>query len=229
MNLQNVSPVDALAIVKQRNRIGTLNSRRDLGRVPGISDWGYRNARNFLRYSEPDKGLEFHGNYQFRLYDTPLFGDFHDLLNEGDERWWDLLNMDNASPAAMHKLRLRWGQKIRAGFLAYRGLGEERPMTDVKLGHKKLFKTRTFPTVKRFVGIENIQLGPIHLDRLYLGNYMITIGQGLVMENTDFFKPRKSGFSWDKRLDGVIGDVSRTEEFALDGIAPEGSVLLFLG
>ncbi len=223
MNLQNVSPVDALAIVKQRNRIGTLNSRRDLGRVPGISDWGYRNARNFLRYSEPDKGLEFHGNYQFRLYNTPLFGDFHDLLNEGDERWWDLLRMDNAAPAVMHKLRLRWGQKIRAGFLGYRGLGEEMPLTEVKMGHKGLFTTRTFPTVKRFVGVENIQLGPIHLDRLYLGNYMITIGQGLVMENTDFFKPRKSGFSWDKRLDGVIGDVSRTEEFALDGIALQAS------
>lgn len=223
MNLQNVSPVDALAIVRQRNRIGALNSRSDLGRVPGISDWGYRNARNFLRYSEPDKGLELHGNYQFRFYNTALFADFHDLLNEGEERWWDLLDMDNAPPATMHKLRLRWGQKIRAGFLAYRNVGEKLPLTEVKMGHEGLFTTRTFPTVKRFVGIENQQLGPIHLDRLFLGNYMVTFGQGLVMENTDFFKPRKSGFSWDKRLDGVIGDISRTEEFALDGIAVQAS------
>jgi len=223
MNLQNVSPVDALAIVKQRDRTGDLRSVRDLSRVPGISDWGYRNARNFLRYSDPGKGLEFHGDYQFRLYNTPLFSDFDDVLNEGEERWWDRLRMDDAPPATMHKVRMRWGQKIRAGFMAYRGLGEQMPLTDVKLGHETLFTTRTFPTVKRFVGIENHQLGPVHLDRLYLGNYMVTIGQGLVMENTDFFKPRKSGFSWDKRLDGVIGDVSRTEEFALDGIAMQAS------
>jgi DNA uptake protein ComE-like DNA-binding protein len=223
MNLQNVSPVDALAIVKQRIRTGGLRYRSDLGRVPGISDWGYRNARNFLRYSEPDKGLEFHGDYQFRLYNTSLFNDFDDVLNEGEERWWDRLRMDDAPPATMHKVRMRWGQKIRAGFMAYRGLGEQMPLTDVKLGHETLFTTRTFPTVKRFVGIENHQLGPVHLDRLYLGNYMVTIGQGLVMENTDFFKPRKSGFSWDKRLDGVIGDLSRTEEFALDGIAMQAS------
>lgn len=223
MNLQNVSPVDALAIVQQRQRTGGLRSRSDLGRVPGISDWGYRNARNFLRYSEPDKGLEFHGDYQLRLYNTPLFSDFDDLLNEGEVRWWDRLGLDNASPATIHKVRMRWGQKIRAGFMAYRGLGEELPLTDVKMGHTSLFTTRTFPTVKRFVGIENQQLGPVHLDRLYLGNYMVTIGQGLVMENTDFFKPRKSGFSWDKRLDGIIGDLSRTEEFALDGIAMQAS------
>jgi DNA uptake protein ComE-like DNA-binding protein len=223
MNLQNVSPVDAVAIVEQRDRIGGLNSRRDLGRVPGMSDWGYRNARNFLRYSDPAKGLEFHGNYQFRFYNTALFGDFHDLLNEGEERWWDVLEMDKAAPAAMHKLRLRWGQKIRAGLMGYRAVGEKMPLTEVKVGHKGLFTTRTFPTVKRFVGLENIRLGPVHLERLYLGNYMVTIGQGLVMENTDFFKPRKSGFSWDKRLDGIIGDVSRTEEFALDGIALQAS------
>jgi len=223
MNLQNVSPVDALAIIKQRNQIGSLSSRRDLSQVPDMSDWGYRNARNFLRYSDPGRALDFHGDYQFRLYSTPLFGDFEDVLNEGEERWWDLLEMDNAAPTAMHKIRLRWGQKVRVGFLAYRGLGEELPLTDVKIAGQELFTTRTFPTVKRFVGLENIKLGPVNLERLYLGNYMVTIGQGLVMENTDFFKPRMSGYSWDKRLDGLIGDISRTEEFALDGIAAQAT------
>jgi DNA uptake protein ComE-like DNA-binding protein len=223
MNLQNVSPVDAVAIIKQRERIGGLNSRSDLGRVPGISDWGYRNARNFLRYTHPGKELDFHGDYQFRIYNTPLFSDFDDILNEGAERWWDLLEMDEAKPTAMHKIRLRWGQTIRAGVLAYRGLGEDMPLTDVKIGGQKLFTTRTFPTVKRYAGIENVRLGPVNVERLYVGNYMVTIGQGLVMENTDFFKPRKSGFSWDKRLDGVIGDITRTEEFALDGIAAQVS------
>ncbi len=223
MNLQNVSPVDAVAIIRQRDRIGGLSSRQDLGRVPGISDWGYRNARNFLRYSDPGTELDFHGDYQFRFYSTPLFSDFDDVLNEGPERWWDLLEMDSAPPAAMHKIRMRWGQKIRAGVLAYRGLGEELPLTEAKFAGEKLFTTRTYPTMKRFAGVENIQLGPVNLERLYVGNYMVTIGQGLVMENTDFFKPRKSGFSWDKRLDGIIGDISRTEEFALDGIAMQAS------
>ncbi len=222
-NLQNVSPVDAVAIIRQRDLIGGLSSRSDLGRVPGISDWGYRNARNFLRYTDPGKELDFHGDYQFRVYNTPLFSDFDDILNEGTERWWDQLEMDQAAPTSMHKIRLRWGQTIRAGVLAYQGLGEERPLTDVNVLGQKLFTTRTYPTLKRFAEVDNIQLGPAHLDKLILGNYMITIGQGLVMENTDFFKPRKSGFSWDKRLDGVIGDISRTEEFALDGVAAQVS------
>ncbi len=44
------------------------------------------------------------------------------------------------------------------------------------------------------------------------------------MQNTDFFKPRNSGYGWDKRYIGIMGDVSQTQEFQLHGVATEFDV-----
>jgi hypothetical protein len=43
------------------------------------------------------------------------------------------------------------------------------------------------------------------------------------MENTEYFKPRKSGYSWDTRYYGILGDMSRTEEYKLSGGAVQAT------
>ena len=40
-----------------------------------------------------------------------------------------------------------------------------------------------------------------------------------MFENTDFFSPRRSGYSWSRRVHGVFPDISRTREYALKGVA----------
>ena len=213
-NLQTIAPPDAAAIYRhtRRNRIERRSSLRN---VPGLTYWGYYNARNFVRYEEPETTDELRGSYQFRAYDTPAFFDVNECLQENRspvggayDSWWDRLNLGQADPIYQHKLRLRWGQDVRAGALAYSGFGSG----------------SDFDALKYHVTIEDKDAGPVHFDNVIVGNYAVAFGQGLVMQNTDFFKPRNSGYGWDKRYIGLIGDLSQTQEFQLHGVATEFDV-----
>lgn len=210
-NLQNVSPPDAAAIFRytRRNRI---ERRSQLKNVPGLTYWGYYNARNFVRYEEPAEPGRFRGSYQYRVYNTPSFFDVEEALREDRnpadsayDSWWDRLELDTAPPVQQHKLRLRWGRDVRAGLLAYKGLasGDD------------------FDNFKFHVTLKDRTLGPVKFDNIILGNYAVAFGQGLVMQNTDFYKPRNSGYGWEQRYIGILGDVSQTEEYKLTGAAGE--------
>ncbi|MBD3347611.1 MAG: hypothetical protein GF400_00245 [Candidatus Eisenbacteria bacterium] len=212
-NLQNVSPSDAAAIYRytRRNRI---EYRSQLRNVPGLTYWGYYNARNFVRYEEPSEAADLRGSYQYRVSSASTLFDVEDCLREdrnpADEAydsWWDRLDLGNDAPTYQHKLRLRWGQDIRAGALAHRGLGADEELDAVKF----------HATVK------DKKAGPVHFDNIILGNYAVAWGQGLVMQNTDFYKPRNSGFGWEHRYIGIIGDLSQTQEFQLSGAAAEAT------
>ncbi len=212
-NLQNVAPPDAAAIYRytRRNRIEYQSALRN---VPGLTYWGYYNARNFVRYEEPEATTGFRGSYQFRSYDPMLF-DEEELLREdrnqsydGYDSWWDRLDLENATPVFQHKLRLRYGKSIRAGALLYSGFGSE----------------GDFDATKAHVTFRDQKLGPVRFDNIILGNYAVAFGQGLVMQNTDYFRSRMSGYGFDTRYIGILGDVSPTQEFQLNGIATEFEV-----
>jgi hypothetical protein len=214
-NLQTLAPPDAAAIYGY-TRGNDIEMRTQLRNVPGLTYWGYYNARNFVRYQDPTEPASLRGSYQFRSYNSPSFFDVEETLREDRnpaagsyDSWWDRLSLDDASPIYQHKLRLRWGQDIRAGALAYYGLGAEMSEPDA---------------FKYHVTFRNKDLGPVHFDNIIVGNYAVAFGQGLVMQNTDFFKPRNSGYGWDKRYIGILGDVSQTQEFQLHGVATEFDV-----
>ena len=201
-SFQNVSPVDAKAIIAARRRVGGFRSARQLRRSPGLRYWAYRNIRDFVVYGRPalEKHLEtVHGNYEVRYYDTPYVLDDAEvarpLVGAGD-------------PAMLHKLTLNLGVGVRAGVMSFRDVDEH----------------AWNETVKGYYGVNDKWLGPFHLKRLYFGNYRVAFGQGLVMDNTDYKLARKTGFGWNKRLIGVRGDLSRSHEFALTGAAMEGSI-----
>ncbi len=206
MDLQNVSPADAVAIYKAVRRQGGIRGSRDLRAVPGLSDWGYRNARNYLGYEETagSRG-KLHGTYTFRSYNTPFFTDDELAINPS--------LMVDPRPDASHKLRLTYDHRFKGGLLWHRNLGEQ-----TFYANHGSFK---IPEMKWFAGIEKQQLGPMLLDRVYLGNYQVSFGQGVVMESGDYFSPRYSGFGFDKRITGIAPDLSRAQEFTLRGAAAE--------
>lgn len=205
MDLQNVSPADAVAIYKQVLRQGGIRGTRDLRAVPGLSDWGYRNARNYLGYDSTRVTKKLHGTYTFRTYNTPFFTD--------EELAIDPNQLVDPRPDVSHKLRMTYDRRYKAGFLWHRSLGE-----------KTIYATDDpikFPETKWFLGIEKQKLGPVRLDRAYVGNYQISLGQGVVMESGDYFSPRYSGFGFDKRITGIAPDLSRSHEFTMRGAAGE--------
>ncbi len=208
IDLQNVSPSDAVAIYNQVKLQGGIRGSRDLRAVPGLSSWGYRNARNYLSYDPSVKRNVLHGAYTFRAYDTPFFAD--------EELAIDPTRLIDPTPDVSHKLRVNYAQSYKAGILWHRSLGEETHYWDV--GGAQI------PQIKWFGGVEKKLVGPVRLDRLYVGNYQISLGQGVAMESGDYFNPRYSGFGFDKRLTGIAPDLSRSREFTLKGVAAEASI-----
>ncbi len=203
MDLQNVSPADAVAIYQGVQRQGGIRGARDLRAVPGLSDWGYRNARNYLGYDSTRHANRLHGTYTFRAYNTPFFAD--------EELAIDPSALIDPRPDVSHKLRMTYGT-VKGGVLWHRNLGEE---TFSASG------TANIPELKWFAGIEKRRLGPIQFDRTYIGSYQVSFGQGLVMESGDYFSPRYSGFGFDKRITGVAPDLSRAQELTMRGAATE--------
>lgn len=221
MNLQNVSPVDAVAIIRHRLDAGEIRNMRDLRGVQGLSYYGYSNARNFLDYSDPSvRGVPFHGHFTMRLDNTPF------MTEEGEASGEALQQTDiyptaigtkskyNSLPNMYYKTRFSIASNYKFGFSYTRYLNEP----DVYLNENAAIK---IPDMKFFAGVENLQFGDFQLRKLYIGDYSATFGQGVIMENTDFFTPRKSGYGFRKRFNGITGDNSRTREFGLRGIAAE--------
>jgi DNA uptake protein ComE-like DNA-binding protein len=210
-NLQSVSPVDAAAIISYRNQVGEITSSRDLRNAPYLSYFGYRNARNFISFEPPSTKREFHGNILFRMTNTPFMTDEADVTSTSSS---ELISIgENDYPDVYTRLIAGWGQDVKLGLSHWHSLGE--PTFGTDLGFMEI------PRMKFYLGLENQRLGPIEMRKLYIGNYSVTFGQGVVMESTDFFIPRKSGFGFRKRFSGLAGDNSRTRQYKLTGAAAE--------
>jgi len=205
-SFQNVSPVDSRNILAARDRLGKFENQRQLRRSDGLRYWSFRNLRDFVVYSEEEKGEgdKIHGNYQMRYYDTPYFAD----ETETELNTPGAPSTSVGAPHMTHKLNLNLTGGFRAGVMTHRNMGEE-SWNDTK---------------KAYYGVKDKDLGPFHLKNLYFGNYRVAFGQGLVMDNTDFYQSRRTGFGWNKRPIGVRGDLSRSREAALTGIGMEGRI-----
>jgi DNA uptake protein ComE-like DNA-binding protein len=205
LSFQNVSPVDATNILTARGRLGRFETDRQLRNAGGVSYWAYRNLRDFVVYDPAARGLSdrVQGRYSLRYSDAPLLNNVSD-----DEGTVSLVTqLRGVDPAISHKLTLELPHEMSAGVATHRNVAEP----------------TWRETTKAFLGIENRNLGPLHLKHLYAGNYRLAFGQGVVMDNTDFVFLRKTGFGWNKRPLGVHADLSRSREAALTGGALEAS------
>lgn len=212
-NLQSVSPVDAVAVARYRDQVGRIGNASELRRAPGFTGWGYSNLRNFVTYEDPERRQELHGNYSLRVETTDYFSETEDLLRDDrdaavgtNDNWWDRLGLDSPEPAVWQKLSLRLGRTWHAGATTSRRLGED---------------VGVFDSRKAFAGVDDLALGPLKVDKLYVGNYQIGWGQGVVMEGGDFRSSRKSGYGFGTRYDGILGDLSRSEQYTMRGVAAE--------
>ncbi len=214
LNFPNVSPQDAAAV---RNRIAnqdTITSWRDLRTTDGASYYGMRNLRNYVYYTEPPVSDQLFFDYQFKYSDAPP-----EEAEEEAELTQEASSMDNRlqddyEPEIMNKLRIRYGSAWKAGMMVFNRKGEEQLYDRTA---QEMWEDGKF-----FVGYEDYQ--PWLFDsylKVYVGNYRATYGEGLVMENTDFYSSRKTGMGFSKRITGIIGDLSRSREYALRGGAFE--------
>ncbi|HPN39982.1 MAG TPA: helix-hairpin-helix domain-containing protein [Candidatus Cloacimonadota bacterium] len=232
VSLPNVSAIDAVAILNRVARGDTIADMRDLRNSVGLSHYGYTNLRSYVYYREPpvknrmlyDAQMQFFTRYfeegSYEMYhESFLRSDYGNsavtIKHKKDLAYWGYFNLDELDPDIVLKLRARYGNNYKIGLMNYTGKGEssllDRNATEVANDSKF------------YAGYENSQLpwlGNTRL-KLYLGHYRATFGEGLVMENTDFYSARKTGFGFSKRIMGISPDLSRTQEFALRGAAVE--------
>ncbi|MCK4642854.1 helix-hairpin-helix domain-containing protein [bacterium] len=217
LNFPNVSPVDAYSISMKLKDTGSISSMRSLRNTQGLSSYGYRNLRNFVTYSdnEYDERLHFFGQVYFDT--SPYLDDEKEMLaaviekydTESADHIQDaafLRNYLETKPALMTKLRLRkslpkFGKEIKLGGLMSRAYGDDFDITK----NSKIFLEYRLDDKNKIV----------------FGDFRLAFGHGLIMENSDFYSPRKTGFGFSKRITGLIGDTSRTDEFKMRGVAAE--------
>lgn len=232
ISLPNVSAVDAVGILERVAQGDTIADMRDLRNTVGLSYYGYTNLRSYVFYREPPVGNRLMWDAQLEYYTRYLEEGAYDMYHESflrsdygnsavtvphrkDLAYWGYFNMDQIDPDVMVKLRARYGNNYKVGWMYYRPRGETTIAN--KTGAEIIADS------KFYAGYENTDLPILNNTRLklYLGHYRATYGEGLVMENTDYYSARKTGYGFSKRILGITPDLSRTQEFALRGAAVE--------
>ena len=199
---QNVSPIDAVAVLKLQDEIH-IGSPRALRSAIGLSYYGYRNLSDFIRYYDNKDAGKIHYWYNMTLNTAPPAGG---SAEEGNVSVF----LSNYPPAIRHKFLMTYGQHVNLGFAYHRQLAEQTQY--VNDGSLKI------PDGKWSLTLKDYHWGPVSLERLVAGNFSATFGQGVVMETTDYFSPRRDGYGWSKRVPGIFADLSGTRTYGLRGL-----------
>jgi len=221
LNMPNVSPIDAAAILKKRALGENISNYRDLRKTPGISHYGATNLKNYIYYHNKNKTNRLYWDYQFKFIDNPYGEDqegmFKEMMHDQNATvqhknltYWGYFDMGHSQPELTNKIRIRYNNQIKFGFLNY-----------TRKGEKNIFETDSEEILKDSKFFLNYQSNPNILGddqlKFYSGNYRAAFGEGLVLENSDFFSSRKTGYGFSKRISGLTADLSRTDEYALRG------------
>lgn len=223
LSMPNMTPVGAAGIVKRRANGELIKDYRALRHTYNLTHYEATNLKNFVGYSDLEGKNRLYFDYQFRYNDSPFEEDMQDIYKEvipssGDEAprakdasYWGYFNMDKNLVETTNKIRLRYNNQYKAGLLFHNSKGAPSIFDeDFDFGGDTKF----------YAGYENILLDKYSV-KFYAGHYRATFGEGLVMENTDEYSSRKTGYGFSKRITGIIGDISSTQEYALRGGAVE--------
>ncbi|MCF7913263.1 MAG: helix-hairpin-helix domain-containing protein [Candidatus Cloacimonetes bacterium] len=245
LNMPNVSPLDAVYIRQRIARGDSIADYRDMRQTEGISYYGASNLRHYVYYDEDNEQEErLHFDVQMKYADNPYEENPETMYKEAminllpngetmtgcprikEQSYWGYFEMDKYDFSLMSKLRFRWGNRIKGGIMYNSERGE--PTIMDFSGQSKYLAEKLGDNGKYFASYEDYLFGDNFL-RVIAGHYRATFGQGLVMENTDFYSARKTGSGFSKRITGITPDLSRSQEFNLKGVAAEFNNHRFYG
>jgi helix-hairpin-helix protein len=224
LNMPNTSPLDAAAVLSRISFGDSLSSYRDLRQTEGISYYGASNLRHYVYYEDNESRNKLFFNYRFKYEDNPYEEAAEDMYRESmivpehlikAQTYWGYFSMEDYSPSVLNKIRVRYGNTWGAGFLQYNRKGEK-PLLFLDDDDNSDY----LKDLKYYANYERELFGDDHLN-IVVGNFRAAFGEGLVMENSDFYNSRKTGYGFSKRITGITEDLSRTQEYALLGAAAE--------
>ena len=199
MELPRISPIDAHAVINQK-KLGRINGNFQL-KNSGISHYGYKSLIDFIDYKSKAED-KFHFRYSSLIRTTPV-------TTNPDSEGQDLSSYSSDRPEQLHRISgsYSFGKTssiLKAGAVYKQSMGE----------------TEDVYTKKSFIELAYVpilNLGGLRLDRIIIGNFTASFGQGIVFENTDHFSPRRTGYGFKKRNNGIKSDLTRTSQYVLNG------------
>ena len=204
--LPNLTPIDVKAVLLQKE-LGYINGTFELKNSPGISYYGYKNLRDFVSFGNKDSEKIFYKDNFIRF--TTLIRNAPLTSTPDDDA--ALVEFYNpTSPQVLSKYLLS-NQYFSTGYIFNKNIGELYSLSNSKF----------------YFSLDNIKFGDLRLDHLILGNFTASFGQGIVFESSDFFSPRRTGFGFSKRLDGINPDQTNNAQYTLKGMAMQFSAPSF--
>jgi hypothetical protein len=201
ISLPNITPLDANAVLTQKKR-GRIDGTFELKNSPGISYYGYKNLIDFVDFNKKTDS-QFHLRISSLIRTTPI-------TTNPDSDSESLQHYYSDQPEQFHRISSSYlfGQNqaiLKTGMIYKQNMGE----------------TKNIFTDKKFIELGYLPIYDtgFQLDRIIIGNFTASFGQGVIMESTDYFSPRRSGYGYSKRNDGVKSDITRSSQYVLNGVA----------
>ncbi len=232
--LENVTLIDAIAVIKHLKIGQQIKEYRDLRDINGLSNYGFRNIRNYVAYTDP-KSIKFSGNYRLNFdygYDyetdnapetqmasiTQAYEDLNEKtkyydagFNDRDIDWYyDRLNKEYDYLASL-KHRTILSQRIRTR-IGNNFIGGIRWQKD--------FNSSVFTNDWRGY-LQTSNIGPVK--KLFLGDYRVALGQGLLLDNSSELISRTY-----TRSQGIYGDLTENSLLGFRGVGGEADFNLKL-
>lgn len=225
--LNNVSIIDAMAVVRHTQAGREIKNAYELRTmVQGLSDYGYRNMRSFVTFKEPVEA-GFDGNWRLNydysedfpvqdklaylaqnlrvLSDRVRFRDagFTDRdIDYYEQRLTsqrEYLARYQTANSLRNRFRCRIGDNLRLGFWA----------------NKDFQRTGAVNDFKGFAALYDLPV----LKKVFIGNYRVTVGQGLMIDNSQELRSRMH-----ERTVGLFNDLTPDDFMTFRGAAVEARV-----
>jgi len=209
MKIQNFSPIDAVAVLKQQQKIN-INGTFQLKNSPGISHFGYKNLLSRISFKEQEDKLV--GNFETIVRSNS------ELITNDEEQ--EIYYSGKSNPGMFSRLYFHT-KNSSFGLLRYNNSGDPSGIQ----------------TNKIYVDFDNIvvsKTNDIRIDHFIVGNFKAAYGEGLVFASGDESRRRFTGYKWNKRHSGVTPDIGTSEQLTLNGVAfqtswrpPDNSICCF--
>lgn len=241
--LDRVSLVDAAAVEARLADLGPVSAVTSFRNADNLSYYGYRNMRDYIAVRDLDlSSMELFGSLrvtvdggagrwldeegvdgrldelgsaitEFESGGRDYSGSpvdsaalYQRLLDEHDQ-----ISASRYATGTEQRLRIGLGDRLRGGVRFSRGRSSTAGhglLADIDMGGLG----ETYDVAKGFASASH--LGPVR--QVILGNYRLSLGQGLMVDNTDEFMSRTMYRPW-----GLHPDLTSTRQFAFTGGAVE--------
>ena len=206
ISFQNVSPMDALSIMLQKDR-GEIRGSFQLKNSPGISYYGYKNLLRYVDYFDNKNA------YTFRLGFVTTDYQVQSNLEDASESTSNVVNIDNSIPYNITKIslikNLNNSSFIKLGLLRQNNLGDPTNIYNNKFS------------------IMYSGYNPFGSMKIILGNFSVAFANGVVFDSRDTYNRNRTGYKFDKRKLGFYSDMTTGHAFTLNGIALEANTDYF--